>query len=199
MPVRTLPEVLLGDWWNVDTDALDLRHGCKYADRDKILRSSWNNLQNLIPGRLWPVKSGTMLDISCANGACLEIMRHFGYKVMGVDFYIPAQADYEAFLVSQDIPHVIHACRVLPLPFEDDYADIVLSIGAMTNYIPDGDDVVETWLAVLDEFARIASETIAISFNHGANLDIARDAVSNWKHPQFAKTLERGHLFRWDK
>lgn len=114
------------------------------------------------------------LDLSCGNGALLEILRHYGNEVMGVE------VEYFLYLKSQNIPHIKHDCSLIPYPFADQSFDLVSSIGAISFY-----DI--ECKPALDEMFRIARKTVFLVVNTGEYLDQYGEFIkgycpTGWKH-----------------
>lgn len=194
----SFPKELLGPWNDIDQNKLDFPINFKFRNRNKMLVSSWNNLNSLIPKclthqhLLW----NNVIDISCGNGACLEIMKFFGYNIFGLDYYdkLNEYGRYDIFLKSQKIPYVEHNCLLFPYPIESKSFDVLINIGAITQYSND----LSIWPTILDEFARITKNIICISVNHGWKYDQGKKLLLEWKNPRFKLVYRRNHLFRWE-
>jgi hypothetical protein len=187
------PSELFGPWKNFDGSKLRYPQNFKYRNRDYILKIIWRNCCELVPDYLRKQDS-KVIDISAANGASLEIFRYFGYDVMAVDYYREKNG-YELFLESQEIPYINHDCSTFPYPIPNKSYDLLLNFGAITQYSND----VTIWPNVLNEFARIAKQTIALIVNYGWKLKAGREYIQKWNHPQFKLTKSNNNnCFRWD-
>ena len=191
-----LPVELLGGWDRPDLVAP--LHECKYFDRDRVLHVLWSRLSYLAPDWLVhiPKNSKKVVDVSAGNGASLEIMRHFGYDITGMDLYKKLYAKYELFIKSQNIPLIRHDCSTFPYPLKTKEYDLLINFGAIGQYFDD--DLERNWIRVLNEFARVAKSTILFIPNCGWKLDKCRKTVMNWTHPGFKLTKATDHRFRWD-
>lgn len=201
--LRDFPTELFGSWKNIDLKKLYLPPTSKFVDRNGLLQKSWRNLKNLIPQYIRYTHPGTssIIDISCGNGAVLEIMRHLKYEIFGVDYYDDRDfhRSYEPFLVSQEIPHTIHDCRTFPYPIPDQSFDILTCIGAITFYAKTPDTIIERWPKIMDEFARISRKVIAISVNQGWKYRAGKGILWKWQHPEFKLVHRNEHRMRWEK
>jgi len=193
------PSDLLGEWFDLDQESLSLSKNHKFLNRNNMLKRSWRNLVHVIPNYLDKISPGSksFLDMSSGNGAACELMRYLGYNIMACDWYNCREyySTYRPFLDSQNIPLVEHDCRNLPYPFADKSYHIITCVGAIGCYTED----VSKFSEILDEFARIAIDTIGISVNRGWKLDEGKDYISQWIHPDFNLTYSNQHLFRWEK
>lgn len=187
------PEKLYGPWKNFDPTKLHYPKDFKYRNRNNILKIQWMNCKRMVPDYL-NHQHKSVIDISAANGATLEIFRYFGYDVQALDFYRGPNG-YDLFLKSQDIPYINHDCSVFPYPIKNKQFDLLLNFGAITQYSND----ISIWPKILDEFARITKETIAMVVNVGWKLKEGKKYLLNWKHPDFELVLENENKFRWDK
>ena len=127
-----------------------------------------------------------------------EEQRH--YDIFGIDYYLAKRSniEYRNFLLSQDIPFLEHDCGSFPYPIEDKSFDILTCIGAITFYASTVEEVEERWPKVLDEFARIARKTFAISVNQGWKFRAGKTLLREWEHPEFELVYNNQHLFRWE-
>jgi len=192
MNLTTIPQELLGPWMNLDFSKLRYPLDFKYRDRNKILEVQWANCKDLAPDYL-KQQNKSVIDISAANGAALEIFRYFGYDIMAVDYYREPNG-YELFLKSQNIPYINHDCSIIPYPIKDKSYDLLLNFSAITQYSND----LTIWPKVMDEFAKITKSTICMIVNYGWKLDKGRQYLIDWKHPDFKLTLSSQNRFRWD-
>lgn len=108
-----------------------------------------------------------IVDISCGNGICLEIMRYFGHNVQGLD---NNHSGFLNFPRSQSIPLIEFDGNKMPIPLPDKSYDLVISVGAVHHYRAN-------WGDVLDEFFRIARETIFVSMSKGKNFFARREEL----------------------
>lgn len=98
-----------------------------------------------------------IVDVSCGNGICLEILRYLGHSVQGMD---TSHTGFLNFPRSQNIPVIEFNGNELPIPLPDKSYDLLISVGAIHHYKAN-------WGEVLDEFFRIARETVFISVSRG--------------------------------
>jgi SAM-dependent methyltransferase len=142
----------------------------KMADRAKKVDASEGRIKAYLPEYLHGGFS--VLDISCGAGIDLEIFRHYGNEIMGMD------VQYFPFMDSQDVPYVNHNGGDLPYPFEAQSFDLVYNAGSISNYGRD-------WLDVLDEFFRIARKTVYFIPNAGGPYEENRTRIpkdiGEWK------------------
>lgn len=57
----------------------------KYAKRPRNIERSWNRVQLYFP-ELIGAEPQDILEMSTAHGGMLEVLRHFGHRVMGTDY-----------------------------------------------------------------------------------------------------------------
>lgn len=126
------------------------------------------------------------LDLSCGNGALLEILRHYGNEVMGVEI------DYFRYLRSQGIPHIKHDCGVLPYPVKDKSYDLVCCTGAISFYSAD-------CASVMAEIFRIARECVLVIVNRGSYLDQHRDLMTSLIPSGWEKVITEDSTHKWRK
>lgn len=130
------------------TDA-GLEEGNKYRRREEWIDYHKNLITQLLSEYEYS-KSKEVLDFSTGNGVFLEIMRYLGHTIQGTentsDLYVP-------FHNSQDIPVSYFDASFPPYPFPDKSFDLVSCNHSLIYYKCD-------WKAVLDEFFRIARETV---------------------------------------
>lgn len=98
-----------------------------------------------------------IVDVSAGNGICLEILRYLGHSVQGLD---TSQTGFLNFPLSQGIPVMEFNGNKLPIPLPDKSYDLLISVGAIHHYH-------SHWGDVLDEFFRIARETVFVSVSRG--------------------------------
>lgn len=130
----------------------------RFTDRRRHIDQKSDFIAKVLPEyRTGP--SRKVVDFSCGNGVLLEVFRHYGHEVLGVDI------QYFDFLRSQGIPFVEHDCRVLPYPFESGSCDLITCVGSISTY---GD---VAWGDIVAEFCRIASHHVAVRPNAGEPLE----------------------------
>lgn len=158
-------------------------HSARIADRTRKITDSVSRFRRDLPE--YQAGGYRVLDISCGSGIDLEIMRHYGNVVMGMDI------QYFELLDSQEIPYVNHNGGDLPYPFKTDEYDLVLCMGSISNYGAD-------WLEVLGEFFRIARKTVYFIPNRGEPFDQNKDRipkeVDGWK-----SAIYQEGLYKWEK
>jgi hypothetical protein len=81
-----IPAELLTDY-PLDAEGLERNKKIqqKYAFRAKNMKRSWNRVQLYMP-ELLTSEPQDVLEMSTAHGSMLEILRHFGHRVMGTDY-----------------------------------------------------------------------------------------------------------------
>lgn len=129
-----------------------------------------------------------VIDISCANGVFLEVMRYYGNEILGTD------VNYFPFLQSQNIPYQFLDCVEFPYALEDNSFDLISCLGSITFYRP-----FTIWTGVMNEFARIAKKTIFISVNVGIPFDEFGHLLDNWKYKGWKRVLKREFYYKWEK
>ncbi len=186
-----IPHQLLGDWNDeniiskIMTTKISRMHN-KFWDRDKNLKYTFVTLQRLVPEFLCDGKNKKVIDISSGSGSALEIMRHYGYSVMGLD----VDDTYKSALESQNLKWIKHNCNKFPYPIEDNSYDLLINIGAISLYGP-----YDIWCDVLNEFARICKGTFFIVVNHPVTKDQST-VLNTWSHPDF-KSVNTQKLNEW--
>jgi len=185
-----MPE--FGEWKNLDMDNLPVRLDRKWLNRKIIMTMHWNMLNSHLPEYCVPfewcqrLQNYKVLDVCCGSGSMLEILRHFGHGIFGLDvseFYFP-------LLISQDIPYAKHNCITFPYPADE--SDLVLCFGAFT-FFP-----LDKWIPVLDELARLSRKTIFIGINRGPELEQMRDTVTAWSNPKFKLVFHKDYVWKWE-
>lgn len=58
----------------------------KYAKRSRNIERSWNRVQLYFPELIDAAEPQDVLEMSTAHGGMLEVLRHFGHRVMGTDY-----------------------------------------------------------------------------------------------------------------
>jgi len=201
------PSQLYGPWDNLNLSKMKkletYQKFHKFWNRDRMLEKCWVNLKRLIPEHLTNVHPDTksIIDISCGNGAVLELMRSFNYDIFGIDYYFGGRSfeDYREFLISQNIPFLEHNCGTFPYPIEDKSFDILTCIGAITFYAHNTEEVEERWPKVLDEFARITRQIIAVTANGGVRFDAGEKILDSWSHPDFELVSKKKTRYIWKR
>ena len=171
----------LGAEWR-DLPAAE-RWRTRFTDRCHHIGAKSGFIDRVLPEyRGCPAKR--VIDFSCGNGVLLELFRHYGHQVLGVDI------QYFAFLRSQGIPYITHDCRVLPYPPGAGVCDLVTCVGAISTYgeLP--------WGEVLSEFARIARECFVVVPNQGEILDARRGELEGWRRSGWQRHKVR-HAYKW--
>ena len=149
---KELPKELLGNWnFSEDKITLDTPYlkNHKFLIRDRTIKSNWDRLLRYFPD-LFNDEKKSFLDLSCGNGATLEILRFLGHNSFGVDyesknhcfdkplFHSTLEMNnkwpYKILLESQNLDFKGHDLNVIPYPFEDNSFDIVNSWGAIEFY-----------------------------------------------------------------
>jgi SAM-dependent methyltransferase len=175
---KEIPKELLGNW-NYPNDKITLDtpylKNHKFLIRDRTINSNWNRLLRYFPD-LFTDDKKSFLDLSCGNGATLEILRFLGHTGFGVDYESKNHCfdkplfnstlemnnkwPYKILLKSQNLDFKGHDLNVLPYPFEDNSFDIVNSWGAIEFY-----GRPKYWKVFLLEMLRISKEYVNITFN----------------------------------
>ncbi len=157
----------------------------KMHDRVRHLNSKYSLISKFLPDYIEGGKS--VIDISTGNGAFIEIMRHYGNEVMGVEHY------YFDYLRSQDLPFVEHDCNKLPYPFKDASYDLVSCIGSITFYDA-------KWIYVLDEFFRIARRDVFLIVNSGEPRDRMGYKLDNYVKEGWQRVpIDDDAVFHWTR
>lgn len=128
----------------------------EYLDRAYFVGLKWREIFLDYPEYISNAPKD-VVDVSAGNGICLEIMRLLGHKVQGLD---TTMTGFLHFPRSQEVPMIEFNGNTLPLPLPDKSYDLVISVGAIHHYT-------SNWGEVLDEFFRIARETVFISVTRG--------------------------------
>jgi SAM-dependent methyltransferase len=192
--IPPLPNALLGDWANLDRSLLKLPADHKFLDRNMWIRNHWERLHQWLPEYLGntDLKFG---DISCGNGATLEILKFLGHPVTAMDYTVgfpPGDWIYKPLIDSQSLQCICHDGSNLPYPFADKSIDILINYGSLTFYKP-----VERWPQILDEFARITTTCIFLAVNVGDIYDSGKHLIENWEHPDFELKNRQNSHFKW--
>lgn len=155
----------------------------KMHDRVPSLNRKYDLIKRYLPE--YESLKSSVIDFSCGNGALIEIMRHYGNEVMGVEHY------YLDYLRSQDLPFVEHNCDRLPYPFESGSYSLLTCVGSITFYEAN-------WFSVLDEFFRIARDTVFIIANSGHILDNNKYILDNYMPDGWARVDFRDPaVYKW--
>lgn len=196
MKKTKLLEPLLGDWNNPDVKNLFKgEESHKFLDRDRTLKINWKRLHSYVPEFLLSDNRLKIIDIASGNGATMEIFRYYGHECYGMDYTPNFEKDdwlYKPLLKSQNLRCKVHDGSLLPYPFEDKEADLVICFGAITFFKP-----TEIWPQVMDEFARIAKEGILVGVNVGKVFDEGERHLDNWTHPEFKLEWKQGSIYKW--
>lgn len=175
----------LGAQWRKPIPASYRAQHAKWDNREERIAISYGLAKRCLPEYLQgPPRR--VLDVSCGAGAWLEIMRHHGNEVLGVDI------QYFPFLESQGIPYVVHDCSRFPYPFADASHDLVTCIGSISNYAA-------PWGDVLAEFFRIAARTVFLCCNQGDPHDENRAMLRRHCPPGWRQSMVRNARYRWDR
>ncbi|HMO08754.1 MAG TPA: class I SAM-dependent methyltransferase [Paracoccaceae bacterium] len=164
----------------------------KYVVRFKNIRRSWAILLQHMPELMSPAAPRrAVLEMSTAHGATLEILRHKGHRVRGNDFPnflgqgdlddtryravneydLPANGSvegkvetavwpYEPIIASLNLQVDLFDGGALPYPYDDLSFDCVICLDALEHYCHPAD-----WMAVIDEFGRLARESVLVITN----------------------------------
>ena len=167
-----------------------IRIARKYLWRKENIRRAWARVHHHFPETLTGSKPLDILEFSTAHGSMLEVWRHFGHRVRGTDFagwpdnynkmakrpkFIDAafqnthsnpRADknlgwiYQPIIESLGLVVDLFDASALPYAYGDKSFDVVCCYQAIEAYAqPDN------WLPIVDEFCRIARQSIVIGFN----------------------------------
>ena len=104
----------------------------------------------------------------------LEVMRYLGHRIHGTD---APTCKYIPFHESQEIPVTYFNASEPHYPFKNKSYDLVSSVSAMNFYRCD-------WDKVLDEFFRIARETVFVLVNLGTDWEEKRHFIDNYIPPK---------------
>ena len=199
---RHLPMELLGTW-NVPEEKLlsasPRLKGHKFFDRERSIKSNFERLLKHFPD-LFQDKTKRVLDLSCGNGATMEILRFLGHEVEGVDYESQSHAlaaatfdsrpemdndwPYKVLLESQGLCFRGHDLNVLPYPFEDNSFDIVNSWGAIEFY-----GRPSHWGVFILEMLRISREYVNVAFN-GVSSFLEADEEYTQEYSAFFRDIE---------
>ena len=193
-----VPKELLGGWKNLDWSILEIPKNHKFLDHEGQIVINWKRLYRYLPEYLNNiVGKKKVIDISPGNGGTLEIMRFFGHELLGVD-YSPEDPDpensyiYKPLLNSQNIPYVIHNCSKIPYPFKDREFDLLINFGSLNFYKP-----ISKWPKILNEFARITSETIFLGVNLGSVFEQGKSYIDNWENNAWRLVYKKRNIYKW--
>lgn len=185
-----LIEAIGPEWKNLDEEKYDVKPISpenKYRDRIRNLQLKFVLMQNYL--QEYVNNSGkNVIDISCGNGAFLEIFRYYGHNVFGIDI------QYDAFLKSQKVSYIMHDCSKIPYPVKDKSYDLLISTGAIT-FIPLTNGM--TWNDIMNEFSRIAKTTIFVTVNKGKNLTKYCHFLDEWNVPGWKLDSHKGFFYKW--
>lgn len=172
------------DWRNLPASE-NIHTG--FMDRLRHISSKSGFISSVLPEYIYE-EGKKVVDFSSGNGVLLEIFRHYGHDILGVDI------QYFGFLDSQEIPRIEHDCRILPYPLTDNSCDLITCVGSISTY---GDVL---WDDVLNEFARIAKECIVIRPNQGEVLEARRHELENWTALGWKRQVapsSNADIFKW--
>ena len=175
---KELPRELLGNW-NLSEEKIinesPYLKNHKFLIRDRTIKINWDRLLKHFPD-LFRYDKKSFLDLSCGNGATLEILRFMGHTIFGVDYESSNHCfdkplfhsnlemnnkwPYKILLESQNLDFKGHDLNVIPYPFEDNSFDIVNSWGAIEFY-----GRPKYWNVFILEMLRISKEYVNIAFN----------------------------------
>lgn len=173
----------LGDSWVVPQDMAFVKKHHRLYNRNDQITCKYGIIKTYVPEYMG-APDRKVLDISSGSGAFLEIMRHFGHEIMGMDI------QYFPLLDSQSIPYAIHNGKDLPYPFDDKSYDLVACQGAISNYrIP--------WESVLGEFFRISRSCVLLICNGGHPLDENEGMLSRMMPDGWAKPINTKSVHKW--
>lgn len=167
-----------------------IRIARKYLLRKENIRRAWARIHHHFPETLFGEKPLDILEFSTAHGAMLEVWRHFGHRVHGTDwgdwhedynanatmprFLVPAFQTththprapenlgwiYQPIIEGLGLQVDLFDAGQLPYSYADKSYDVVCCYQAIEAYSPP-----EGWAAIVDEFCRIARQSIVIGFN----------------------------------
>lgn len=172
-----------------------IRIARKYLWRKENIRRAWARIHHHFPETVGGGPALDILEFSTAHGAMLEVWRHFGHRVRGTDFggwpdnynkmakrpsfldpafektHANPRAEtnlgwiYQPIIESLGLNVDIFDAGALPYPFADKSFDVICCYQAIEAYaIPDH------WVDIVDEFCRIARQSIVIGFNPPARV-----------------------------
>lgn len=172
-----------------------IRIARKYLWRKENIRRAWARVHHHFPETLTAQSPLDILEFSTAHGAMLEVWRHFGHRVRGTDFagwpdnynkmakrpkfLTPAfeknhdnpRAEqnlgwiYQPIIESLGLEVDLFDAGALPYAYGDKSFDIVCCYQAIEAYAKPAQ-----WASVVDEFCRIARQSIVIGFNPPARI-----------------------------
>lgn len=173
----------VGASWNVPQDMAFVKKHHRLYDRAEQIPCKYGTIKTYVPEYMAP-PSRKVLDVSCGSGAFLEIMRHFGHEIMGMDI------QHFPLLDSQNIPYAAHDGKDLPYPFGDESYDLVACQGAISNYgIP--------WRSVLGEFFRISRSCVLLICNNGQPLEENAAMLSSLNLAGWSHVINRSSVHKW--
>jgi len=165
-----MPDELLVPFSEDVVEKTPLNKDHKFLDHNRTLDINWTRIHNWIPEYL--TSETKIVDISCGNGATLEVLRYYKCDYLGVDI----NDGYIDLLQDKKLNYIKHDCSKSPYPFTDQQFDVLINYGAITFY---GD--LSVWPAVLSEFERITKKCILLGVNVGGYYDNGGDElIKNW-------------------
>ncbi len=158
----------------------------KYLLRFKNIRRAWSRLLCYLPEAMSGEDRYSVLEMSTAHGAVLEVLRHFGHEVTGSDYsndYLRGKRDartpfrdlgddladgsvdrgdwpYRPIIDSLGLNVVTFDAGIIPYPFKQNAFDIVLCFDALEHYCHP-----KHWIRVVDEFVRLSRRTVVVEIN----------------------------------
>ncbi len=166
----------------------------KYAKRPRNIKRAWNRVQLYMP-ELLTSQPQDVLEMSTAHGAMLEVLRHYGHRVMGTDYANMAWSkDGAAMSQFRELNDPTfkrevddHGNPIDPQKPDWPYRHIVESIDLPMTVFDAGQvpypfedksyDMVmcfqaiehycrpEDWMTIVDEFCRISRKSVFVMLN----------------------------------
>lgn len=172
---------------NVKLTELGLDEDHKYRRREEWIDNNKKMISQLLSEYEYS-KPKEVLDFSTGNGTFMEIMRYLGHTVQGTD---TPTCKYIPFHQSQDLPVSYFNASSPPYPFPDKSFDLVNCCHAMNFYKCD-------WKLVLDEFFRIARETVFVIVNLGEQWNVRKNSIEEYTPPKGWKLQYKiRSTFKW--
>lgn len=171
----TVPHELLADY-DLCPDGLERMSKLRRANADRatnVLRS-WHRAQTYLP-ELLTSDPQDVLELSTTHGAMLEVMRHYGHRVMGTDYApsvwssdpsvikanlsVTERPDwpYRHVIDSVEVPMTLFDARTTPHPFKDKSFDCVICDESIAHYSYPDD-----WMELVAEFCRVSRRTVFV-------------------------------------
>ena len=161
------------------------RHA-KYADRKERVRRNMHVIRNFLP-EFMHAPNRRILDVSCGAGMFLEIMRHYGHAIHGLDW------QYFLFLESQAIPYIDRkiTAPLTPLPFDDATFDLVTCMHAISAYYPVG------WEDTITELCRLSKHAVFLACNPGEHHTERQLWLEQFSLPGWRQVPLEGPSYKW--